>query len=211
MPKCKICRETFIKTRGIQPTCNEYDCKVAYATNVANKAIEREKKRQKKQWAEEKKVLAEKTTNWKNKLQTKVQEIARLIDKGLPCIARGNSNQLHGGHVFPKKGNECMRFNLHNIHRQGAHSNHFQNDDAILREGVAREYGEKYLEFIKSLAKQPIPKLNNLEYKEKYEIACNIANRLRKNGNENDALGRIILRNGVNLELGIYTEQQCIF
>jgi len=201
--KCRICKTKFTPTRALQPTCNEYECKLAYAVEHANKAIERKKKA-------ETKVLKEKTTNWKNKLQTKVQEIARLIDKGLPCIARGNSKQLHGGHVLPKKGNECARFNLHNIHRQGAHSNHFQNDDAVMREGIKREYGEEYLEFIMSLAKQPVPKLNELEYMEKYQIACKIANRLRKNASENCAVSRLILRSGLNLELGIYEEKYCI-
>lgn len=211
MPKCKICKSKFERKRAIQPVCNNYDCMVAYAKKVAEKATQKKIKQEKQERKALKEKLKVNTTNWKNKLQTKVQEIARLIDKGLTCIARGNSNQIHGGHVFPKKGNECMRFNLHGIHRQGAHSNHFQNDDAVMREGVAREYGEKYLEFIKSLTKQPVPKLNNLEYKEKYEIACEISNRLRKLDKEYSLQERIELRNQINLELGIYTKEQCIF
>jgi hypothetical protein len=177
---------------------------LSYAVEHANKAIERKKKA-------ETKVLKEKTTNWKNKLQTKVQEIARLIDKGLPCIARGNSKQLHGGHVLPKKGNECMRFNLHNIHRQGAHSNHFQNDDAVMREGVEKEYGESYLTFIKSLAKKPIPKLHEREYMAKYQIAHEISKALIKKCQTYSLEERIELRNRYNLEIGIYEEKFCVF
>ena len=211
MPKCHICKKPFVKIRGIQPTCNEYDCKVAYATNVANKAIEREKKKQKKQWAEEKKVLAEKTTNWKSKLQTKVQEIARLIDKGLKCPSKGTYSKQDGGHVFSKGSHKEMRFNLHNIHRQSAQSNHWDNDDVGFRKGLIKEYGQEYFDFIESLVGNKVPILKDIEYMEKYQIACGISNRLKKQNKEYSLQERIKLRNQVNIEIGIYQKQYCEF
>ena len=36
------------------------------------------------------------------------------------------ANQMHAGHVYSRGSNPMLRFNLHNIHRQSAQSNHFQ-------------------------------------------------------------------------------------
>lgn len=153
--------------------------------------------------------LKKKTTNWKNKLQTKVQEISRLIDYGLPCIARQiEAKQMHGGHVLSKGGNSECRFNLHNIHRQSAYSNTFKNDDDLMKEGVEREYGKEYLEFIKGLKGYDIPKYSNMEYYEFYKVACSVANEMRKDLRVYDWKGRIEKRNDINKRIGIYSQSQ---
>ena len=149
----------------------------------------------KEQRKETERVKAE-ITNWKDKLQKKVQEIARLIDYGLPCLARGNSKQIHGGHILAKGGNSNCRFNLHNIHRQGAHSNHFQNDDGVLRDGLRNEYGSQYHNFVIGLKQTPQPTFDNLDYKEFYRVACKCANELKAD------LRQRSLRNKINLEIG---------
>ena len=205
MPKCKICDEPFVKTRPIQPTCLSSTCMYAYAIAYANKRIERKKKA-------ETKVLKEKTTNWKNKLQTKVQEIARLIDKGQPCLSKKTTNcRFNGGHVFAKGREKQMRFSLHNIHRQSAQSNKWENDDANFRKGIIDEYGQRYFDFIESLKQTPQPHYKEIEYMEFYQRACNVANYLRKLNKEYTLQERIELRNDINIEIGIYEEKYCVF
>jgi hypothetical protein len=152
----------------------------------------------------------EKLTDWRKKLQSEVQKIARFIDIGLACLARGHhANQIHGGHVFAKGGNSSMALNLHNIHRQGAHSNHFQNDDGLLREGLKNEYGDKYLKFVSELRRTPQLRYTNLEYKSFYRQACSISNELKKKGNTYNLEQRILLRNEINETLGIYDTEYC--
>jgi hypothetical protein len=205
MPKCKICKEPFVKIRPIQPTCKSYECMVAFAKNVAEKAIVRKKKAQTK-------VLKEKTTNWKNKLQTKVQEIARLIDKGQPCLSKKTTKcRFNGGHVFAKGREKQMRFNLANIHRQSAQSNKWENDDANFRKGIIDEYGQRYFDFIESLKQTPQPHYKEIEYMEFYQRACKIANELKKADQTYSLQERIELRNRYNLEIGIYEENYCVF
>jgi hypothetical protein len=150
--------------------------------------------------------------NYKAKLQSKVNEIARLIDIGLPCLAKQiHSPQMHGGHVYSVGSNATARFNLHNIHRQGAQSNHFQNDDGLMKEGLRREYGQEYFDFVSGLRNTPQIGFNNLEYKEKYKIASNIANELRRNGERFNLNERIEKRNEINLKLGIYSFEKCLY
>lgn len=149
---------------------------------------------------------------FKERLQTKIQEITRLIDKGMPCLAtKVIPKQMHGGHVFARGGNSYMAMNLHNIHRQSAQSNHFQNDDGLMKEGLKKEYGEDYLEFVSNLRRTPKPNLNNLEYAAIYKKACKVANKLLKLNQEYSLKKRIELRNEINLELGIYDSEYCVY
>lgn len=153
-----------------------------------------------------------KNVNWNEKLQTCINVIIRLIDKGLPCLARGyHPNQVHAGHVFARGGNQTMRFNLHNIHRQGAQSNHFGNDDGLLREGVKNEYGENYLEFISNLRQMPALNYTNEDLHEFYKNASKIKLKLTKDDKYYSLIERIYLRNKINLELGIYEPNFCEF
>lgn len=172
---------------------------------VSKKRVEKEEKKKKK-------IAKDNETNWREKLQTKLQEIARLIDIGQPCLARGyHANQLHGGHVFSKGSNKTMALNLHNIHRQSAQSNHFQNEDGLFREGLKNEYGIHYYEFLFSLQQTPAIKYLNIEYQEFYKHACKIANKLKKDGQLFTSKQRIEKRNNINIQLGIYGNAYCIY
>jgi hypothetical protein len=172
---------------------------------VLNKASIRGKKIQHKKSVAKKKEEKENNVDYSKKLQQKVQEIARLIDVGQPCLSKKiHAKQMHGGHVFSRGGNSNIRYNLHNIHRQSAQSNHFQNDDANFREGIKKEYGKDYLEYISSLRKTQIIKYTNSDFKEFYKKACMIANRLRKEGKVMSKIERLSTRDEINEELGIY-------
>lgn len=145
------------------------------------------------------------------KLQRKIQEIVRLIDKGQLCLARNIRGRMQGGHIYAKGGNSQMRYNLHNIHRQSAHSNKYKNDDGLLREGIIYEYGQPYMDFISSLKQTPSPKYSNIEYGEFHLRACEIALRLKKEDLWYSKEDRIKLRNEINIELGIYDEIYLLF
>jgi len=222
-----ICKPTNSKTRGYKSCGKEsirrmlglcavcfYDWMQTdergkvYNQKVFSKKVDRLKETRRR---EKKRSDKEKVIKWRPKLQTKVQEIARIIDKGLACLARGTNGQIHGGHVFSKGGHSTSSLNLHNIHRQSAYSNTYLNDDGLFRDKLSQEYGKEYLEFIRSFEKHSPLKITNLEYKEKYYLACEIANELRKKGNEYDLNSRIVLRNKVNIALGIYEKEYCEF
>lgn len=145
------------------------------------------------------------TTDWNKKLQAKINLIVRLIDYGLPCLAKGiKAKQMHAGHVFSRGSNPTLRFNLHNIHRQSAQSNHFQNEDGLFREGLIKEYGIEYFEFISNLRQMKDLKLTTDNYIELYKKASKIALRLSKEQREYSLTERIKLRNQINAELKIY-------
>lgn len=168
----------------------------------------KEKEKDEKRKSRENKSLS---LDWGKKLQTEINSIVRAIDKGLPCLARRKRGQIHAGHVFARGGNQTIRYNLHNIHRQNAQSNHFQNDDGLLREGLINEYGQGYMDFISSLRQTPSLEFNNTEYRDLTNRARVILKALKEDGKIYSKSERIEVRNRINLELGIYNEKYCEF
>ena len=158
-----------------------------------------------------KKSVKDENTNWRPKLQTKIQLISRLIDKGLKCLARNQGGQMHGGHVFAKGGNSTMALNLHNIHRQSAQSNKWLNDDGLLREKLALEYGNDYYEFISGLRKHRKLEISNKQFHELYKLSLSIVLMLEKKELEYSLIERIQLRNEINLQFSIYDNEYCVF
>lgn len=209
MPKCRICKEPFVKIRPLQPTCNEYECKVAYATNVATKAIEREKKKQSKLWAEEKKQIREKIktlSDYLKDLQTEVNTIVRLIDNGCGCICTGSKEgKKNAGHYRSVQSHPALRFHLDNIHLQSEYSNTYLSGDIIrYQKGLRAIYGIKYLEYVDSLTLLPPIKLSKDEVKEKIIIARQIIKELKAINGTYNTLERMNLRKEYNERLGIY-------
>jgi len=160
---------------------------------------------------ENEKKMRSNTKSWKTELQTNINKIVRLIDKDLLCLARNQKGQLHAGHVFSRGGNQTIRYNLHNIHRQSAQSNHWQNDDGLLRDGLTNEYGQSYMDFIASLRQTPALEYKEWQYKELSLKSAKIALRLKKLDLTYSIAERIKLRNEINLELGIYESKFCKF
>ncbi len=99
-----------------------------------------------------------------------------------------------------------MRNNLHNIHRQSAQSNHFQNEDGLFREGLIKEYGMDYYDMLCSLKQIELPKYTNEDYKMFYKKACKIANDLRRSGKLFSKDERIEMRTKINNMLNIYND-----
>lgn len=199
------------------------DCKTKWILETSegdqwlSKMLESNKNKHEKEQAklerDEKQRKKDELIDWSKKLQDKVNQIVRLIDAGLPCLARNyHANQYHAGHVFARGGNQTIRFNLANIHRQSAQSNKWLNDDGALREGVVREYGQEYMDFISNLRQTPSLEYMNHEYKEFFQLARTIFLDMKKKGMRfPNPIDRIKARNEVNIMLGIYTEEFNVF
>ena len=150
--------------------------------------------------------------NYAGKLQSKVQEIARLIDLGHKCLARNKmALQYDGGHVFGKGSHTECKYNLHNIFAQDSKSNQSTTEDQLMTEGVRREFGNDYFLFIEGLKNKPIIKHSKQDIERFYRKACAVSNRLKKAGEVYSMDQRIELRNKINLEIGFYPEEYCLF
>jgi hypothetical protein len=84
------------------------ECISEYYSQHSENVIKKSQLEVKKDFLKEKRAMI----NYKVKLQNKVQEIARLIDHHLPCLARGKFGQMHGGHIYSKGSSPNCKFNL---------------------------------------------------------------------------------------------------
>lgn len=145
-------------------------------------------------------------------LQPIINEIARLIDYGQPCIATGNFGKMNGGHYVSVGANRTTALNLHNIHIQSFESNNFKGGDPIkYRHGIIERYGNDYFEFIEFLQQHPPLHLTKSDLIDLVKKATLIRNELKNNNYEKTPLERIEFRNQVNLKLGIYNPEFCEF
>lgn len=186
-----------------QKTCFNTMCALGYVKD-------KEEKKAQKQLNEVVKQMAIKVTDWRKKVETECQLIARLIDRNLVCPSgRYQMGRIDGGHVYSKGSNKTMSMNLHNIHRQSSQANRNHNEDGIFREGIIKEYGRDYYNFITLLKHIPALNHKNEDYRLFFGKAKIISNRLKNENRSYSLEERIQLRNAVNLELGIYHPEYC--
>lgn len=209
---CKVCKTKFVpKFNALEPCCANNECRYTYAIQTLKKQRLAKEKQQKAESIKQKNELKKEVTKWSEELQTEVNKIVRLIDKDLLCLARNRGGQIHAGHIYSRGSNSTIKYNLHNIHRQNAQSNHFQNDDGLLREGLQKEYGIDYFNFVSELRQTPPLKYTNKEYFEFTKKAKEIVLRLKKANLNYSLKNRILMRNKINTELGIYDKEFCVY
>lgn len=147
-------------------------------------------------------------------IQPLINEIARLIDYGQPCIATGNEQgKMSGGHRHSVGANRTLALNLHNIHIQSFHSNSCQGGDHLrYRLGLIQTYGVEYADFIDHKLNQCEPiKLTKEQLIELKPFLMTVRNDLKKNGIKRNAEHRIRLRNAINEQIGIYPREYSIY
>lgn len=206
--KCKYCGNKYQPKYSTAEPCPEYECRIKHLeANTAK--INRVNKAKAKQ--ELIKQIGGKI-DYKKVLQGLVNKIARLIDHEQLCLAKQIAiKKCDGGHVYGRGGHSNMRYNLHNIFAQSVHSNYFQSDDHLMKQGVIREFGVEYSEFVNSLQSTPTPNYTNFEYEAFCSKARLIAKELEKDLRKRSNAERIELRNKYNLQLGIYPTEFLTF
>lgn len=141
-------------------------------------------------------------------VQPKINQIAREIDFGQPCISSGNYGKMNGGHFIDIGSNRTTAINLHNIHIQSFHSNHWKSGDkSKYRLGIIEIYGSDYFDFIESLHGCPVLKLNKIELEEIKNNAISILKELKQNQKIRTPKEHIKLRNEINTKLNIYSKK----
>lgn len=215
MPKCKVCKQPFIpKHSTLEKTCRQYECMVEYALQVAKdpKNKVNAEKLEKKDWFERKANLTFESMSsdaYRSKvIQPIINEIARLIDYGQPCIASGRyTGKMAGGHFVSVGANRSVSLNLHNIHIQSFESNSFKSgDESNYRLGIIKTYGQQYFDFMDSLRHLKGIDLSKSILSEIKPVITQIRNDLKRNTIKRTPQERIELRNEINEKIGIYSE-----
>lgn len=116
---CKVCKGKFEPVRPMQPTCDDFDCKVAHATKHAEKAAEKRAKEERKKVRAEKQA-AKPLQYWLKRAEAACNAWVRFRDRKDPCISCGtwDAPEFHAGHFISVGASAALRFDPSNVHRQ---------------------------------------------------------------------------------------------
>jgi hypothetical protein len=175
MKKCKICKESFTPIRStLEPVCDNYSCKVAFAVEYAKKAKEKQKQNQIKEWRKEKAVLKDKIktlSEHEADAKKSFQKFIRLRDQDLPCISCGNEKTTDwaGGHYFSAGMYSGFIFDERNCHKQcNTYCNNRLSGNLLeYRKGLILRYG---IDFVNKLESESNEK-RNFKYTKEQLIA----------------------------------------
>lgn len=199
--KCKICSTEYMPRNSLQRVCS-IPC-----------SIEDARRKEVESWKREIKEKHKTHSDYENELQPIINEITALIDKSENCICCGakitDTNRANAGHRFSVGSNNSLRFNTHNIHRNGVCCNKWKNGNPDgYDEGLIRVYGKEYYEYVKFELKPLYKevKLTIPELMAARAVAMKIRNRLKKENKVYTPKERIELRDSINKQIGIYLQ-----
>lgn len=210
--KCKECGRGFRQFNSLVLWCSSL-CGFKFSQKKLDIKKNRERIDKKNKTLNERLKLMSPSLYVEKYVQPVFNEVARLIDKGLPCIARGVFIKMDGGHYRSVANNTTIRLNLHNIHRQGVYSNREKRgDEQYYMDGLINEYGRDYFDFIHYKINQtPILQLSTIEYMAVKKAISAIRNDLKKQDKSYSLTERVELRNALNMKIGIYPIEFCEF
>lgn len=198
--KCLNCKEKFYPISNTQSVCS-FDCSIEYAKSKKAKDIINK---------EHKKSLKESLTGvpeLKKLLETQINTICRLLDKGSGCISCGGHTTPQAGHYHTVQAFGAIRFNLHNVFIQDYNCNcakggNIHNYDI----GMIKMYGKEQWEYTKfELPKlYPILKPTKPELLEYIQKAKELVKALKNSDITYSSTQRIRLRHEYNKYIGIY-------
>lgn len=204
--KCKVCEKKF--TPFYSPL--QQVCSIECSSRLAVKKVSAEKKKEKaqqkkKEQAERAKAKKEKLSvkpksYWTAQLQMRINKIARLIDKGHPCISSGKyTGKMNGGHYKSVGSNPQVRYNLFNIYLQSEYDNRYRHGNiGGYIEGIKNTFGQKHLEYMDSLALSQSNKFTTIQIQAFIKKASEVISELEKSGKKHSIQERLILREQYN-------------
>lgn len=211
--RCKNpnCEDRFVpfNNNSLQPYCMKKD--ECIALNTQKILADQRKKDEKitKQRDREAKETFRPIQKWRKMFQDEINLIARLIDKGHPCMMCGNAHmkRINGCHYHSRGNNLTLAYNLLNIYH-GCHSCNVEKGGNIIGFDTCliATFGEELWNEVKFNLVREYPRvdLRENDFKEKIPIAREIVRELKKANRIYTSEERIELRDKYNKRLQIY-------
>ena len=157
MPKCRICKESFTRSRPLQAICSKFECAVELANRSQAKRLAKELKIEKKQTIERKEKLKTRS-KWIKEAQSAFNAYIRERDKDKLCICCPtplSSAQIGGGfdcgHYRSVGSAPHLRFDPNNAHGQTKKCNRWGSGRAVdYRIGLIARIGLEAVEALEA-------------------------------------------------------------
>ena len=154
---CKVCGCKFVPRRPMQPVCEEFACKVAFADRVAAKAKAKREKIERAQDRAKREAMKTRS-DWMREAQIAFNAYIRERDKDKPCICCGEpllASAVGGGfdcgHYRSVGSAPHLRFDERNAHGQRKQCNRYGAGRAVdYRLGLIRRLGFAVVDSLES-------------------------------------------------------------
>ncbi len=214
MARCLNCGEKFVKKypnqMGKFRFCLEKDdCLKEFREAVK---LHNQKKQEKAREKTKTDLETQKKTDTRDNrildLQKEVNKLARNIDYkfNLGCIDCNKKvfGVGNGAHYHNVKGNENIRFNLHNIHLSRINCNKYSSEHKKgYKENLRARYGLDYYELVEFELRKQYPSIK-LSF-DQVKQSLSIARKINRNFETYDLKDPISARSAFNKIIGIYT------
>ena len=213
LPKCGECGERFtpFHNNSLQKYCVENEeCIQAQVKHAQDHEIRKAEREKQKHNLDDMTLIK----YWSSYIQPIINNIARLIDHGQPCIGTGKpAKKKNGGHYHSVGSNLTLSLNLHNIHLQSEHSNNSKGGDSKrYRHNLIKVYSPEYAEYIDMFLMQcPTLNLTKDDLIELKPRLSAIKRRLEKLDMIYPPKVRMRLRDEINQEINIYQDEFASF
>ena len=156
MPKCKVCRKEFTRSREGQVVCS-YECSIEYGSRQMRKVKLAEAKDRRSAL---KRFKASDVSELKSTAQKVINRYARLrdeLERGYQCVTCGHKfGQMDGGHFLPTSSYSAIRYNTNQIFQQCKSCNRFKGGAPLeYRLFMVDRHGEEYVKRLESTKNQP--------------------------------------------------------
>lgn len=220
MPRCKTpsCNNRKFESKTFnQKHCLQTEECRHFAFNKAMHNVQEKRKKDykkaKKEWSTKKRKMkiSAYSNKYKKELQRNINLLSRMIDKKFgykTCIDcnRGYGSQTDASHFHNVKGNENIRYNLHNLHSANSSCNQFHGGrKEEYYDGLKERYSKSYADYIKYDIRKQYKRLQPSEV-EIYEAL----EKVRKIIRELDSLdfeNSIQARDELNNRIGFYKKK----
>jgi len=153
---CRICKEKFIPSRPLQPTCG-FECHLKYADKVIAKSKAKLAKEDRRQDRDRKEKLKTRS-DYLKEAQYAFNTYIKARDKaaGYACISSGrpldwSGNAVDAGHWRSTGAAKHLRFNEDNCHAQSKHDNRYLAGNAVAyRAGLIARIGISRVEALEN-------------------------------------------------------------
>lgn len=150
MPKCKSCKNEFVKIKPLQTVCS-LPCAIAYTKEKAEKKAKQEWNKEKREFRQKDKTYTQRL----NEARKVFQKWIRLRDKDQPCISCGctTAKQWDAGHFLKAELFSGLIFNEFNVFRQcSSCNNYLSGNELMYRKGLIKRIGVEKVEELESMA-----------------------------------------------------------
>jgi hypothetical protein len=174
MPKCKVCKEVFTRSRPLQSVCSPI-CAIALAQTKREQADRKIYK--------VKKESLKTRSDYMKEAQAALNAWIRLVrDNGEPCISCGrhHTGQYHAGHYRSRGAMPMLALEPRNIHKQcSVCNNHKSGNLTEYRINLLKKVGQAEVEWLEGphdARKYTIDDL--IEIRDKYRALVNEAKKI---------------------------------